>query len=147
MTPVVHDLSADGSVAYWNYGGGGCAEVYHYSRGMTTGFTTDLPCIQSPAPLTDGINVVYRRTGTLILATAGDLALTRSASEPGTDYQVNGGWVAFRNDSAIWTRSPQGQQAQAGAGRLLALAPNGEIMTDVGGRLKLSAAGGPKKWR
>ena len=86
--------------------------------------------VGSLAPLTDGVNVVYRKCCTQPFGIAlhdgtSETVLvsgTSSNSAPYVDYAVNGGWTAFTKPDAngarqLWLRSPTGavrQQSSTG---------------------------------
>ncbi|MBI2927072.1 MAG: hypothetical protein HYY24_15360 [Verrucomicrobia bacterium] len=151
-----NDVAANGDVVYW----GGGYNVYRYQGGKTTQLSTD-GGLWNTYPLTDGKNVVYRKHDPCCGAQRFGLALHDGSSErmltplelrplgPGSDYQVNNGWVAFTKlgtggQLQVWTRSPTGAETQitffGDSSRIEALAPNGEVLFRHGRRF-LSRSG------
>ena len=116
-----NDVSENGDVAYWT------ASTYDIVRdrgGVKTAVTSGDTQMRHSYPLTDGVNIVYRRgpaigdrnlelwiyAGNALTMLAG---ATQRLITPYRDYEVNGGWTAFTKDDAsghaqIWTRSPTG---------------------------------------
>jgi hypothetical protein len=115
-----NDVSDNGDVAYWN----SSYKIVRDRNGVKTPVTSGDPQIRDTYPLTDGINIVYRReppTGDtrheLWIYAGSSLTMLAPASQrlltPHRDYEVNSGWTAFTKDDAsghgqIWTRSPTG---------------------------------------
>ena len=117
-------------------------DVFRWRNGQITRITSDA-AVADERPVTDGINIVYRQRVdgqyriTMHTGSA-ELPLTSySSSEvfPGFNYDANGGWVAFRKGSEIWTRSPSGEERRAvpccleSSGAMVAFGPNGEVVT------------------
>jgi hypothetical protein len=118
-----NDVSENGDVVYWN----GSYDIFRYRSSTITPITSDDDAVRwNTYPVTDGINVVFRRhppccatpqpmeiwmfdgSSLSMLAPAG-----HSDVSPRTNYAVNAGWTAFTKDDAsanaqIWTRSPTG---------------------------------------
>jgi hypothetical protein len=127
----LNDITETGVVVYGtgpsSNGGGDFYDVYRFDGSTTTRLTADADNTSwNVFPVTDGTNVVYLSTtqnGSTVLQ-PGRIALwrdgtetllstaTRSA-EPGVDYDVNGGWVAYTDLDAggilqVYTRAPDG---------------------------------------
>jgi hypothetical protein len=143
-----NDVAENGDVAYWvPY------DIVRY-RGASERITADDASLRwSTYPVTDGINVVFRRqppcctspTPMEIWLSDGT-ALTRLASHgdavsPGVDYAVAGGWTAYTAPDRslvrqVWTRSPAGVQRAVSAfgtsSMIRAIAPDGRVVFDAG---------------
>ncbi len=153
-----NDVAANGDVVYW----GGDFDIYRYRDGKTAQLTADTALWNSYV-LTDGINVIYRKHDPCCGAQRFGLALHDGSGEtmltplelrplepgPGSDYQVNNGWVAFTRlgtggQLQVGTRSPPGTETQipffGDSSRIEALAPNSEVMFRHGRRF-LSRSG------
>jgi hypothetical protein len=142
-----NDVAENGDVAYWvPY------NIVRYRAGTNTAITNDDRAVRwNTYPLTDGTNIVFRRSlpccsdpwpmeiwlydGTSLTVLASH---TREVS-PGPDYAVNAGWTAFtKPDLAgfrqVWTRSPTGVQRAVSAfgtsSTIRALAADGSVVFD-----------------
>jgi hypothetical protein len=142
----LNDVAANGDVAYWTND----YVVARYRSGSSTTLATGSNEHPQDSPLTDGTNVVWRETSPHCCGAPGfgalhaygssaPLALSNTERNyppvPGEDYRVAGGWIAFTRGDAgqteVWLRDPAGNETQvsgAGANRLAALAPNGELI-------------------
>jgi hypothetical protein len=140
----MNDVAENGDVVFW----GGGYDIFRYRAGTETRLTADT-VLWNTYPLTDGINVAYRKhtpccgsqTYALTLFTDGNeitLAPARSvAPRPYRDYQLSNGWTAFTRTGGggelqVWVRSPSGEQNQltffSTSSIIDALAPTGEVM-------------------
>lgn len=162
------DVAANGDVVFGSNCAGFDCNILRYRQGTITRLTNDLggPTIgysySNRAPLTDGINVVYSKKSppsggdTYAIAmygTAGEVILSPASSQgpgPGSDYQLNNGWIAFTKpgtDSTlqVWVRSPSGKETKltfwGTSSRIAALSPDGEVTFVNGNRLYLSGPG------
>lgn len=165
-----NDVASDGTVVYWSHDewSGPSDTTYDYNifryRDGTSSRLTDDSDIANTYPLTDGGNVVYRKSllptindsklvqhdyQTVFLNSEGELILSsnRPAVTQGIDYQINNGWVAFtdfdENDNLqVWTISPSGEMEQVsdigGQVKIDALGPNGELTFQNGSRTYLA---------
>lgn len=134
-----NDVSASGDVVYWSSDSPTNYNIYRYRGGATTKLTND-STLRNTYPLTDGINVAYRKNNAIMLyGSAGEVTLSAPSWEvnPGSDYQLNGGWVAFTRPGNIvpmqvWTRSPAGEEAQisffSSSSFIKALSPVGSVI-------------------
>jgi len=145
-----NDVAITGEVAFWN---STPYEIFFFDGDMTTQLTNDGGgSIANSYPVTDGINVVYRRqalpaappdASIRLSDPGGEITLASHVTrgigglEPGEDYQVNDGWIAFvRPDAAgslqVWRRSPAGVETQVSAfgssSRIESMGPSGEIV-------------------
>lgn len=136
-----NDLTADGDVAFW-------------SSNLETVFLNGEP-VSTPNsgvnvyPLTDGTNVVWRRTISSSTRTDhfivlydgnNEIILTKTLPgepEPHSDYQIAGGWVAYRDlgtsgQYQVWKRSPFGVKTQltffGSSSYIEALSPEGHVL-------------------
>lgn len=127
------DVGDDGDVVYTE--GPAPYNVFRYRAGQTVQLTHDAT-YSNFNPLTDGINIVYRKqvsdTASRIVMyndNLGEVTLRDASGEfltPRVDYFPSGGWVGFTRLSTVqgqtvrqvWLRSPQGQ--------LAAVSPAGE---------------------
>ncbi len=157
-----NDVTDDGTVVYWSSEGWPTPpldyNIFRYRDGVTTQLTNDTN-LMNVYPVTDGINVVYKKlTANLsnrtyeitMYGTSGEVTLTSARSlepYPPSDYQVDNGWVAFTDlDSEghlqVWALSPLGEKIKITDGesssRIDALGPNGELTFENGGRLYLA---------
>lgn len=156
------DLSASGDVVYWSSDSSTNYNVYRYRGGANTKLTND-SSLWNSYPLTDGINVAYRKhtpccggqTYAIVLYTsAGEVTLSAPRSQepnPGSDYQLNGGWVTFtrlgNGPLQVWTRSPAAEEAQitfyGTSSFIKALSPFGGVIFNHDGRSYLKEANAP----
>jgi hypothetical protein len=157
-----NSVSDNGDVAFWTTAG----EIVRYRNGTKTSITSDGGSILNFYPLTDGTNIVFRRSPPGLPAqfeiwlfdgsTLSMLAPSRTGDPQSvTDYVVNGGWTAFTKDdgagsSQVWTRSPAGTlQAVAGSGpspKIRALGTDGSVVFDSGiDRYYVGSAGTPTR--
>jgi CarboxypepD_reg-like domain len=139
------DVAPNGDVAW------GGEDIFLFRDGSNTQLTNNGgDGFVNTFPVTDGINVVYQRvsvlpsslTASILLASPGDditLADDQSSfgPEPGNDYQVADGWIAFgrldvTSTQQIWRRSPDGEEAQVSAfgqpSTIEAMGPDGEVV-------------------
>jgi Bacterial Ig domain len=159
---IENDVSASGDVVYWSCCSPTNYNVYRYHNGVNTKLTND-SSLWNTYPRTDGINVIYRKhapccndqTYAIVLyGSAGEIPLASPRQQeplPETDYQLNGGWVAFTRlgTSAlqVWTRSPAGEEAQitfySAPSSIQALSPVGGVIFNNAGRSYLKEANAP----
>jgi PKD repeat protein len=137
-----NSVANDGTVAFWTT----AHQIVRDKSGHQTALTSDASRWHV-WPVTDGNNVVYRRTDTArrehaIVLIAGTTSIVLAAErdvEPlsGNDYQINAGWAAYTDLGAqeqlhVFTRSPQGTVTRhtdlAASSRIDGLDPNGEVM-------------------
>jgi len=144
-----NSVSENGDVAYFSG-----YDIKRYRDGTTTNITSDGGTTYwNVYPLTDGTNVVFRRTPTNHVEQSeiwlfdglslSMLAPSRNVEvNPITDYVVNGGWTAFTKGDgsggvAVWTRSPAGAlQMVAGPGsspRIRGVGTDGSVIFESGG--------------
>jgi hypothetical protein len=153
-----NSVSENGDVAFWATPG----EIIRYRNGAKTNITSDGGSIFNFYPLTDGTNIVFRRSPPgnpnqfeIWLSDGSTLSMLAPSrngdAQSVTDYVVNGGWTAFTKDDGaggfqVWTRSPAGAlQAVPGSGsspKIRALAPNGSLIFDSGVNRYYAAPGG-----
>jgi len=151
----LNDVGPNGDVVYW---GGGA--IFRLRNGVTTQLTPINDSLFNYAPRTDGINVVYQKQvssqrvylalhdGTQETFLTGPQTPTAfSTVQPGRDYTVNNGWVAYIADLAstreVWVRAPGGQQTRVTSmpGSFLhALSDDGQVVWESGGLKYWSAA-------
>jgi hypothetical protein len=152
-------VAGNGDVTFWGTSDG--YNIYRYRNGITTRLTNDTN-LWNTYPITDGINVVYRKhtpccfeqTYALTMyGESGEVILTPPRTQepaPGTDYAARGGWIAYTRPGSgpelqIWVRSPQGVNSQlsffGSSSWIDALSPNGEL-TFVHGATRYLAAPG-----
>lgn len=145
------DVGDGGEVVYTE--GPAPYNVFRYRAGQTVQLTHD-PSYSNFNPLTDGINVVYRKqvsdTASRIVMYNDNLGevILRDASgdffTPRVDYFPSNGWVGFTRLNTVegntvrqvWLRSPQGQ--------LTAVSPTGEdasINAIAGGQVMFVSKG------
>jgi hypothetical protein len=141
------------------------ANVFRYRSGTTTQLTHSTTYSHF-GPLTDGVNVVYRKqvSGTqsqiaMYNDTTGEVVLRPATGAnsswfiPGRDYQPSGGWVAFTRIASIeggayrqvWVRSPQGVVTPLSSAfetdSFINGVRNGQVMFVNGGYLYLGRPG------
>jgi hypothetical protein len=155
------DVAENGDVVFWGAPSGIAAyEIFRYRDGTTTQLTNDT-ALWNTYPVTDGVNVVYRKhtpccgAQTFAIAMFGEageviLAPARTREPiPGWDYLVAGGWVAYTKSGIggelqVWRRAPDGTESQVSffgtSSRLFGLSPTGEVLF-TNGRLYLSRPG------
>lgn len=150
-------VASNGDVAFWSSD----YRVYRYRGGTTTLLTPDDGTGRGNTyPVTDGVNVVYRKstpcctaqTYAIVLHNdAGDTVLAPARMEEPvpegppnpqpTDYAVNSGWTAFTALGTggvlqVWTRSPTGELRQVSSSgtdsRVSALASDGTVIFEDG---------------
>ena len=154
------DVAVSGEVAFWT---SDPYEIFLHDGSSAVQLTDDGDGdFANTYPVTDGIHVVYRRasvppvqgTASIRLSDpAGDITLASNLSspEPGRDYQVNAGWIAFVRPDAgsarqIWRRSTEGVESQVSAfgtsSTIETMGPGGEIVftTDAVGSERRSRA-------
>ena len=138
-----NDVAANGDVVYW----GSAYQIFRYRQDSTTQITSDAG-LWNTFPRTDGTNIVYRKHTPCCVnqeyqiafyGASGEIILTSPGPQepaPGSNYQVNNGWVAFTKPGPggqlqVWTRSPSGQLTQVSyfgtSSAIEALGPNGEM--------------------
>lgn len=162
------DVAANGDVVFGSNCGGFDCNIFRYRQGTITRLTNDIggPSIgysfSNRAPLTDGINVVYSKKSLpsngdtyaiAVYGISGEEILSPARSQspsPGSDYQLNNGWIAFTksgsdNTLQIWVRSPSNQETKitfwGTSSRIGALSPGGEVTFINGNRMYLSGPG------
>ena len=147
---IDNDVAANGDVVYWSVD----YQVHRYRAGEDSQLTHDI-ALWNTYPLTDGINVVYRKhtpccanqTYTIVLYGAGGDTTLASArwqeAIPGRDYLANNGWIAFTrvgtgDQLQVWRRSPAGEETHitffGSSSYLAGLSPTGEVMFTHGNR-------------
>ncbi|MBM4135295.1 MAG: choice-of-anchor D domain-containing protein [Nitrospira sp.] len=154
----MNDVAENGDVVYWSneY----AYNIFRYRKEVITQLTNDKydSGIWNTYPLTDGINVVYRKHTPCCSNQTYSIAMYGASGEeilapartqepsPGQDYQVNNGWTAFTKSGTagelqVWLRSPSGEQQQithfGSSSRINALGPNGDVTFTNGNRLYL----------
>lgn len=155
----VADVSDGGDVVFTQ--GPAPNNVFRYRNGQTTQLT-QAQTYSHFDPLTDGINVVYRRqvssTNSEIVIyndNAGEVVLRSSSAEfftPRVDYLPSGGWVGFTRPYAVqgtsvrqvWLRSPQGgifPVSTFGTDSYINAVGNGQVMYVNGSYLYLGRPG------
>jgi hypothetical protein len=142
LTTNLMDVAPDGRV-YYSFS----SEIFEFNPNPPPGTTTPLTARApdfSHHPLTDGINVVFRRTGrfttlrSIVLRTQAGVeeVLAANVTEPqaGTHYQVAGGWTAFvGDDGGVWIREPDGTVRQVSTtGYIEALDESGDLIYGTG---------------
>lgn len=141
------DVTSGGLIAYWTqrgYDGAGDPDV-DYDIEIFDGVTIrrithSVGAIFNTYPRTDGTYFLFLRETVCCSSPYSRLFLTDGVNEillrdgaerpiPDTDYQISGGWVAFRaSDRTLWLRSPSGQLTNLGiGGSILGLSEFGEI--------------------
>lgn len=148
-----NDVSENGDVVYWEAAGNG---IYRYRGGATTRLTANVG-LNEVLPLTDGVNVIFRRQGSStnppfsigLVGASGEVLLASGLSKPpspGSHYQVQNGWVAFTKlgtseQFQVWIRTPGGVSEQvtffSSSSSIVSLAPTGEVIISNGGKLYL----------
>ena len=163
-----NDLLPTGEVVYWTEGS---YRIMRYQDGRTVQVSPDTPGRWNTYPITDGSNVVYRRSAPyglnyrIVLNHGGSETQltpptpTSSTFEPapGWDYDAAGGWTAFQQlDSTgsrlqTWLRDPDGTTSQLpdiastgpGAQAIVGLNAAGQVMYAAGQSLYLGQTGRP----
>jgi hypothetical protein len=143
------DVSENGDVVYYN----GSYDILRYRGSVTTPITSDDDAVRwNLDPVSDGINVVFRRRPPCCSDTypteiwmfdGSSLSMLAPVAHweanPRTNYAVNAGWTAFTKDDAsanaqIWTRSPTGTLRVvsdfATSSRIAALGSDGSVVFD-----------------
>jgi hypothetical protein len=163
-----NDLLPTGEVVYWTEGS---YRIMRYKDGETEQVSPDTPGLWNTYPITDGSNVVYRRSAPCCLNYR--IVLNRGGSEtqltlptptsstfdpaPGWDYDVAGGWTAFQQlDSTgsrlqTWLRDPDGTTSQLpdiaptgpGGQAIVGVNAAGQVMYSAGQSLYLGQAKRP----
>jgi hypothetical protein len=166
-----NDLLPTGAVIYWAYDS--TYRIMRYYKGKTEQVSPSTPDLWNVYPIADaavgkdGPNIVYRRQTpccgyqldySLILHTGTrEIALTSPSSfdpNPGTDYEVAGGWTAFQQTSSsgdlqTWLRDPRGTStklpdiAPGGRPEIVALNAAGQVLYSSGQDLYLGQTGRP----
>jgi hypothetical protein len=123
----MNDVASNGDIVYWTYSAG--AEGYNIHRwraGVDAALTSDPYPMRNTYPLTDGVNVVYRKD-TCCVSSAFQLAAHDGTREallgpatsaepwPGRQYAVAGGYIAYAAEDAgglmqIFRRGPAGEE-------------------------------------
>jgi len=131
-----NDVTNQGEVVYWvgaGWSGPGDTtydyNIFRYRDGVTTRLTND-QYFWNTYPLTDGINVVYRKHDpccgeqhyqiTMYNDNLGEITLRpmgASEPQPDLDFQLRSGWIAFTKPGQggllqVWVRSPSGEESQ-----------------------------------
>ena len=154
---INNDVAANGDVAYWSMD----YQIHRYRAGQDTQLTQDVE-LWNTYPLTDGVNVVYRKHSpccanqTYAIVAHGSSGETTLAPArameaiPGRDYLANGGWIAFTRlgtggQRQVWRRSPVGAETQVSffgsSSDIAALSPSGEVVFANGNRRYLGSPG------
>jgi hypothetical protein len=132
------DIAANGDVVQIRIG-----DVYRNRVGV--GWTRVASGSYNRWPLTDGINVVYRRDTQLVLWNEGIDSVLGDApagAAPNTHYAVSGGWVAYvftdgGGATQVRVRAPDGTDRQvttfAGSSLIRALSAEGTLAFAYGG--------------
>ncbi len=153
------DVGDEGEVVYTE--GPAPYNVFRYRAGQTAQLTHDAT-YSNFNPLTDGINVVYRKqvsdTASRIVMhsdTLGEVILRDASGDfftPRVDYFPSNGWVGFTRLNTVdgqtlrqvWLRSPQGQLtavSPAGDDALINAIAGGQVMFVSKGYLYLGRPG------
>jgi hypothetical protein len=153
----MNDVASNGDIVYWSTS----YQIYRHRGSVTTQLTND--SLWNTYPLTDGVNVFYRKhtpccsnqTYQIAMYTAsGEHLLTPAGTKqpmPYADYQVNNSWAAFTKPGTdgvfqIWRRSPAGYLTQLSffgtSSSIDTLASNGDMTWISGKRRYLSISGG-----
>ena len=140
-----NDVDESGNVYYWAYPN---YQIFRFDGTSTTQLTNDAS-LWNTYPITDGINVVYRKHtpccfnehGSVAFYGAGGETVLDSARddwpEPRADYDAAGGWIGFTrlgaaNELQVWLRSPSGSETRispTGHGfRMAAMSPTGQVI-------------------
>jgi hypothetical protein len=152
-----NDVAPSGLVAFATTGSSTDGyDVYLYNGSGTTRITADADAaFWNVWPVTDGTNVLYRKSPQLSSSTLqpGYIALWRDGTEtvltsfargvaPRWDYDANGGWIAYTDVDAgniiqVYTRAPDGAERRAtsagGDSQLRALGADGTVVYANGG--------------
>ncbi|MBC9034131.1 autotransporter domain-containing protein [Sphingomonas sp. JC676] len=148
------DVTPQGVIAYWS--GGNKEKNYNIMTfdGVTArAITNTVGVVRNFYPLTDGVNFLFSRTvgegsPSLILSDGTTETVLRTSTDtalnPGGDYQINAGWVAYRQtNGTLMLRSPAGVTTTIGASwKILSVSENGEIAYTIGTETFLRRAGG-----
>jgi hypothetical protein len=156
---IHNDVTADGTVAYWNRD----YEVLLVRSGSATPLTDDAT-LWNLYPRTDGERAIYRkqspccgdRTYAIVLNDGtGEFVLreaTPEVPEPGRDYQIVPGWVAYTDlgnllQRHVWVRDASGNARQltlfGTSSSIDQLTEDGTIMLMNGRKRYLAAPSGP----
>ena len=141
----LNSLAANGDVAFWSG-----YQIHRYRDGQITRLTTDAD-LWNVYPVTDGINVVYKKTTPCCDPRQYRIAMHDGTREilltevftwpepaPVSSYNANGGWVAFRrygtsSSFATWIRTPAGEEHRATTeDGMQALGPDGQVVVRNG---------------
>ncbi len=159
-----NDVAANGDVVFWTVG----YDVHRFRGGATTPLTSAADPLWNTYPVTDGINVVYRKHYPIDTSPAGyrimlvgpsgvEEALTPFSARE-TDSQVGfraeGGWVAYTQPDAadvmqVWRRAPDGTVTKISAtgsdAWISSLGANGDLayLTAAGRRFVVKPGGTP----
>jgi hypothetical protein len=152
-----NDVASNGDVTYWSEN---TYQIYRYRGGVSSQLTNDIS-LMNTYPLTDGINVVYRKCTSCCLnndtkrceigmySSAGETILAPVQTlipQPDYHYQVNNGWVAFTKPGTdtnyqVWVLSPLGELTQVSnfgdSSVISGLAYNGEVTFFINSRNRL----------
>lgn len=146
------DASLQGIIAYWSsdgYSGSGSPSVDYNiiaSNGtFQTRITNTLGPIVNIYPVTDGTNFVFTREpvccdvtySNLILSDGVTETLLRTSTSRASqrrDYEINAGWVAYRDtNGTLMLRNPSGVTSAVGASTaILAVSEFGDVAYRVG---------------
>jgi hypothetical protein len=145
-------VAENGDVAYWSMS----YDIFRYRAGDTLRVTSESDANWNVYPVTDGINIVFRRTTPCCSGSSAPeeeiwlfdgsslsmLSPARASSvAPNYDYAVTGGWTAFTKVDAsahtqVWTRSPTGALRSVSAlgtsSVVRALGSDGSVIFDAG---------------
>jgi hypothetical protein len=142
------DVAPNGDVVYWIANTGPQYEIFRWDGTASQQLTSDT-AVWNTYPLTDGLNVVYRKHSPCCSNDTGSVAVYTSTGEtvldsfrndwpePRLDYDAAGGWVAYTRagpsgELQTWRRAPDGAVTQVSPDgmntRIAAIAPTGDIL-------------------
>jgi hypothetical protein len=156
---INNDVTRNGYVAFWDRGE---YDIHTFQDGVRRRLTNDPDSTTwNTSPVTDGTLVIYRKrllaSQTFVIALhtgEQETLLTQPRAQepqPGTDYAVNGGWVAYTAPSGagqlqVWLRSPLGEARKVTdfgpPSTVAALGPEGQVAVRTGEHLHVSQADG-----
>jgi hypothetical protein len=150
----MNDVAASGDVVYW----GDDYNVYRWREGVSTRLTDDAPMFWNTYPVTDGVNVVYRKTNPTAWTFALELDDGHGVVElhpaepydpsPGTDYAIANGLIAYTREGGtqVWRHSSTAEELVASFGTPSAIdgiAPDGTVVLTSGSRRYRAVPGMP----
>lgn len=162
---VENDVASTGDVVYWSDDSGALGRNTFLLRNGTTQALTNDPyaALWNTYPVTDGVNVVYRKHTPCCAAPTYRIAVHDGSTEtiltaatareptPGRDYAVAGGHVAYAAEdiakvSQIWRFGPAGDQQLTFFGsssHIDAMAMDGSVLLTHEQKRYLAAPGAP----